>query len=106
MSYFCKNYFFAYSKSQRNLYLIEDFFERWSKNLDEKIPIRDYDSEREENSIDCYFESEWAFPLKEMNSLYYLLPDKEDLFMRCSSLEGGCDYIIYYVCTDSGWQQF
>ena len=95
MSNICDNTFYAYSEDQNNLKVIEDFFEDWGNA----------DIERGDNSIDCYFESKWTFPEAEMNELYEKLPNKDDIYMRCLSVEYGCLYHALWVCDEDGWRE-
>ena len=95
MANICDNTFYAYSKDSSNLKVIEDFFEDW----------RSADVERCDNSIDCYFESRWTFPEAEMNKLYEKLPNKEDIYSRCLSVEYCNCYYALWVCNEDGWDE-
>ena len=95
MSNICDNTFYAYSEDSSNLKVIEDFFE----------DVRRAEVERCDNSIDCYFESRWTFPEAEMNKLYEKLPNKEDIYMRCLSVEYGNCYHALWVCNEDGWDE-
>ena len=95
MSNICDNTFFAYSDDPQNLEVIKDFFEDQYEG----------DLEECDNSINCYFESKWTFPEAEMNELYEKLPNKDDIDMRCLSVEYGCLYHALWVCDKDGWRE-
>ena len=75
MANICDNTFYAYSEDQNNLKVIEDFFEDWG-------------------SVDV-----------EMNELYEKLPNKDDIDMRCLSVEYGCLYHALWICDKDGWRE-
>lgn len=37
--------------------------------------------------------------------LYDKIPDKEDIYMRCLSVEYGCLYHVLWVCDNNGWKE-
>ena len=95
MSNPCSNTFYAYSEDRKNIEAIIKFFNEW--------PYSDIEDSGE--SVDVYFESRWDFPEEEMKKLYESLPNKEDIYMRCLSVEYGCDYVAYWKCNEEGWYQ-
>lgn len=95
MANICDNTFYAYSEDKENLKVIEDFFEDW----------RNAEVIRCDNSIACYFESKWIFPEDEMDKLYEKIPNKNDLYMRCLSVEYGYLYHALWVCDNNGWRE-
>lgn len=95
MSNICDNTLYACSDDSNNIKVIKEFFNSWG---DANI---DYD----DDSIDVYFESRWIFPEKEMKELFDSLPNKDDIYMRCLSVEYGCDYVAYWKCDENGWYQ-
>ena len=95
MANICDNTFYAYSEDKENLKVIENFFRDWNNT----------DVKRSENTIECYFESKWIFPEDEMDKLYEKIPNKNDLYMRCLSVEYGCLYHALWVCDKDGWRE-
>jgi len=94
MSNICSNEFYALSNNSDNIKLIDDFL---SIKFDADIEIAG-------DEIDANFDSDWCFPEEEMNELFELLPDKDDIYMRCLSVEYMTDYIDYHKCEDNtGW---
>lgn len=93
MANICNNIMYVSSDSEDNIQTVLDFFKDWDADIDEN------DSE-----IDIYFDSKWTFPLKEMNKLYELIPNKEDIYMRCLSYEFGCLYHELWICDKDGWK--
>lgn len=94
MANICENTFYAYSENKENLDFIEKFL---NDNFKADVSI---DGE----CIDAYFDSKWTFPEELMNKMFDKLPDKNDIYMRCLSVEYGCDYVSYHKCEDeSGW---
>ena len=51
------------------------------------------------------FEPKWTFPETKMNKLYKKLPNKDDIDMRCLSVEYGCLYHALWVCDKDGWRE-
>lgn len=72
MSNPCSNTFYAYSKDRKNIEAIIKFFIEW--------PYSGIDDSGE--SVDIYFDSRWTFPEKEMNELFEIIPNKDDIHMR------------------------
>lgn len=95
MANICDNTFYADSKDSKNLETVENFFENW----------HNADFERDNNTIDCYFESRWTFPKDEMDKLYNEIPNKDDIYMRCLSVEYGNLYHALWVCDKNGWKE-
>lgn len=95
MSNICSNTFYTCSEDRQNIDTIINFFYDWPY-----AEIEDSDT-----SIDCYFESKWTFPEAEMNELYEKLPNKDDINMRCLSVEYGCLYHALWVCDKDGWRE-
>lgn len=95
MANICENNFYACSDNSTNLEVIDTF-------LGDNMEITDY--VYESNYIEARFNSSWTFPEKQMQALFNLLPDKNDIFMRCLSAEFGNDYIAYWKCEgEKGW---
>lgn len=93
MSNICDNTLYAYSEDRKNIEAIIKFFGE-----------RKYsDVEDSGNAVDIHFDSEWVFPEEEMNTLYQLIPNKEDIYIRCLSVEYGCLYHALWTCDEEGW---
>ena len=95
MANICDNTLYVYSEDKENLKIIENFFRDWNNT----------DVERRDNSINCYFESKWVFPEAQMEELYEKIPNKEDIYMRCLSVEYGNLYHALWVCNEDGWNE-
>lgn len=94
MANICDNTFYAYSEDAKNIDYIDTFL---TNNLQANCDIYD-------NCIDAYFDSRWTFPEELMNEMFEGLPNKDDIYMRCLSVEYGCDYVGYHKCEDNtGW---
>ena len=95
MSNICNNTFYAYSEDEKNIDTIVKFFE----------DIYDADYEVNDGNVDVYFDSNWEFPEEEMNTLFNLIPNKEDIYMRCLSVEYGNLYHALWICDKNGWRE-
>lgn len=98
MANICNNEFYAYSDNPENIKYIQDWFVNEYTNYIEIETTSD-------TTVDGWFESRWTFPEEQMNQLYEGLPDKEDIYMRCLSVEYGNDYVDYHKCEEDGWYQ-
>lgn len=94
MANICDNTFYAYSEDNNNIKVIEDFFNDWCGA----------DYEVNDGNIDVYFSSKWTFPEDEMEKLFESIPNKEDIYMRCLSVEYGCMYHALWECNKDGWK--
>lgn len=95
MANICENTFYAYTENEENLKTIEKFFDSWYLA---DVNITD-------NTIECYFDSKWTFPEEQMKDLYESIPNKEDIYMRCLSVEYGCMYHALWECDEDGWRE-
>lgn len=93
MANICSNTFYCFSEDPNNIKVVKEFLK---KELDADV-------EDDTETIDAYFDSRWDFPEKTMNELYNLIPNKDDIYMRCLSTEYGNDYIGYHKCEKEGW---
>lgn len=93
MANICNNLFYAYSEDKNNLNTIKEFFENWESA----------DIEESDENIDILFDSKWTFPEENMEELFQLIPNKEDIYMRCLSYEFGNEYHALWVCDKEGW---
>lgn len=95
MANICENTFYACGHPD-NITAIDHFFDDWKGIVDVSDIGDDY--------IEVYFDSKWTYPEEEMDKLYESLPVKEDLYMRCLSVEYGCEYVGFHVCRNiEGW---
>jgi hypothetical protein len=101
MANICDNSFYAQSSSEANLDAIEKFFDAWEGlgyDVDEKY--------RRDDELEYYFESKWVFPESDMDKLFNSIPDKNDIFMRCLSVDYGERYHALWFCEDeNGWYE-
>lgn len=95
MANICTNQMYIYSKDRNNIKTALDFFHNWPY-----AEIEDSDT-----SVDVYFDSKWVFPEKKMNELFSLIPNKDDINMRCLSYEFGNLYHALWVCDEDGWRE-
>ncbi len=95
MSNICNNTFYAYSEDEKNIDTIVKFFE----------DIYDADCEVSDDNVDVYFDSKWEFPEEEMRKLYESLPNKDNIYMRCLSVEYGNLYHALWICDENGWSE-
>ncbi len=94
MANICNNQFYAYSEDPENIRRILDFFNNWSSVCH---------GESTDDTVELYFESKWVFPEEEMITLFQLIPNKSDIYMRCLSVEYGCMYHALWYCDEDGW---
>jgi hypothetical protein len=79
-----------------NIEYIQTFFE---KNF---IGCDIYDSC--DTSLNIRFDSCWVFPDELMEELLEGIPNKEDIYMRCMSIEYGCLYHELWICEGDNWK--
>lgn len=95
MANICNNQMYIHSEDRQNIDTIINFFHDWPY-----AEIEDNDT-----SVDIYFDSRWVFPEEEMNKLYNIIPNKEDIYMRCLSYEFGNLYHALWICDEDGWRE-
>lgn len=93
MANICSNEFYAFSEDENNIKVINDFL----------ISQLNADTDVDKTTIDATFDSRWTFPENLMNELYDQIPNKQDIYMRCLSVEYGMDYVDYHKCEENGW---
>lgn len=95
MANICDNTFYATSVDENNIKYIKNF-------LQEEF---DYiDIYEDSDFIEAYFESRWVFPENIMKDMFEGIPNKNDIFMRCLSVEYGDLYHALWVCeNEEGW---
>lgn len=96
MANICDNTFYAQSEDENNLKYIEEF-------ITNKFRYSDVYSD--DDFVEAYFDSKWTFPEEVMHELYEGIPNKEDIFMRCLSVEYGNLYHALWVCDKEGWTE-
>lgn len=96
MANICDNQLTFYSDDKDNVEVFEKFFEKWEDSDINRVS---------DDNIECYFPSRWTFPQKEMDELYNSMPNKQDLYMRCLSVEFGNLYHSLNVCEENGWYE-
>lgn len=93
----CDNTFHATSADGNNIEYIRNFLQEEFDSID---------IYEDSDFIDAYFDSKWVFPEEIMNRLYEGIPNKEDIYMRCLSVEYGCLYHALWVCeNEEGWDE-
>lgn len=95
MANICTNMFYAYSDDINNLNCIKNFLESEFRS----------DLEITDGSIEGVFDSRWTFPEEKMEELFSLIPNKNDIYMRCLSYEFGELYHALFVCDEDGWTE-
>lgn len=96
MANLCNNQFYAYSEDPENIKYILEFFNDWDDVCH---------GESTEDTVELYFESKWIFPKEEMFELYQGIPNKNDIYMRCLSVEYGMMYHALWECDEDGWHE-
>lgn len=96
MANLCDNTFYAYSEDSKNIESILNFFNGWDGVCH---------GDCTDDTVELYFSSNWVFPEEEMNKLYQLIPNKEDIYMRCLSVKYGCMYHALWYCDEDGWSE-
>lgn len=97
MANICENTLYACGDPE-NIKAIEKFFDENYKSVVDFGYL-------ENDSTEIYFDSIWIFPEEEMVKLYQSLPRKDDIYMRCLSVEYGCLYHALWVCDEEGWKE-
>lgn len=95
MANICENTFHACSDDEKNLEVIKNFLE---DTFDAEVEVSDV-------CIDAYFDSRWTFPEEQMEELFETIPNKEDIYMKCLSVEYGCMYHALWYCDEDGWHE-
>lgn len=96
MANICENTFYAVTEDKNNIEYLE-------KVLEEKLCADVYS---DTDFVEAYFDSRWVFPEETMQEIFEGLPNKEDIFMRCLSVEYGCLYHALWVCNgEEGWEE-
>lgn len=95
MANICDNIYSAFSRDKENINTILNYFHNW--------PYSEIENSGE--SVDVYFSSRWTFPEKEMNELFEIIPNKDDIHMRCLSYEFGNLYHALWICDEDGWRE-
>lgn len=97
MANVCDNDWYCTSENEENLKVIKEFIEN---EFYGELTYED------STSLEGFFESRWVFPEEKMQELYELIPDKEDIYMRCLSVELGCLYHTLWICeNEKGWTE-
>lgn len=96
MANICENTFFATSEDKNNLQYIKNFLEENIIHVDTYL---------DDNYIEAYFDSKWTFPEEVMKDMFKDIPNKDDIFIRCLSVEYGCLYHALWICEKEGWRE-
>ena len=96
MANICNNELYAVSDCEENINTIHNFFENYKDSAD----IENYG-----DNIFVRFDSKWTFPEEEMEELFDVIPNKEDIYMRRLSVEYGNLYHALWVCNEDGWKE-
>lgn len=96
MANICDNTMYVYTEDENNFKYIKNILENdWNACIYEEDGV----------TLECNFESKWAFPENPMKELYNNLPNKEDIYIRCLSVEYGCLYHALWICDEDGWSE-
>lgn len=97
MANICWNEFYACSEDPKNMEHISKFI---NENFNGDV------WESGEDTVEASFESRWEFPENLMKEMFEDMPNKDDIYMRCLSVEYGCLYHALWVCEDKeGWEE-
>lgn len=89
MANICENTLYAASNYEDNLSYIYNYF-----NDEYKF---EWDlGYYEDDCIELYFFSKWSFPEEEMQKFIKGIPNKDDIYIRCLSVEYGCEYVAFH----------
>ena len=58
----------------------------------------------DEGVIEGYFESRWSFPLNIFENFFDEFSN-DSIYMRCLSIEYGCEYVAMNIYRDQIWEQ-
>lgn len=94
MANLCDNSLYAHSCDPQNLKYINDYF---------RNNFKDACIEEDDEFTEIYFSSRWTFPLEEMDKMVKDLPNKDDIYIRCLSVEYGCLYHELMVYEGEEW---
>lgn len=99
MANICENKFHIYSDNESTIEkIVEKLDALFEDTLDGEISYAD------ENIIEGYFDSRWAFPEDIFNDFFKEFDD-DSLYMRCLSEEYGCGLVSMNVYVDSQWKE-
>lgn len=94
MANICSNTLYASSEDSRNIEYLKEYFTNSYKC--------DY-IEYSDDCIDVEFSSNWTFPTLEMAEMVEKMPNKDDIFIRCLSIEYGDLYHELWVYEGEDW---
>lgn len=95
MANICDNKMYVSSPNKESLQQIQKFMKNWE--MDSIL------EEIDEETFECYFDSNWNFPEKEMQKMTDSIKDTENLYIRVLSIEEGNYYAEYNVFEDGCW---
>lgn len=94
MANVCENNFYAYGSEETIAFISEFLKEHFDADVDCQV-----------DELFAYFDSRWTFPEEMMEELFNSISDKEELYMRCLSVEYGCMYHSLWYCDEDGWHE-
>lgn len=83
MANVCENRMYVQSEDEQNLIAIREYFDNWKSACIDEI---------DSDSFEVYFDSRWDFPLADMQDMVKLIPNKDDIYIKCLSIEWGESY--------------
>jgi hypothetical protein len=102
MANICDNTLYACSENVEDIELLYEFIKENFSCSDLDIDYEDFDSSREAY-LNAYFDSKWNFPQSKLEEVTNKLKDKNAMYIRCLSVEYGCDYVSYNKFVDGEW---
>jgi UV DNA damage repair endonuclease len=96
MSNCCNNEIYVQSKDENNIKYVEDYITKNFCFADLYCDGPDY--------IEMAFESKWTFPDELMMEMTKDIPNKEDIYIRCMSIELGNYYHELWVFENNEWR--
>lgn len=96
MANICDNTLYVYTEDEDNYNYIK-------KYIKDNFQANIY--EEDGTTLEASFESKWTFPENKMKELYENLTNKDDIYMRCLSVEYGMYYHALWLCDEDGWRE-
>ena len=99
MANICNNDFrITYEDENIGKSIIEKLEKLFDKHLCGEISYED------DGVIEGWFDSKWSFPIHIFEDFFKEFQD-DTIYMRCLSIEWGCDYVAMNIYEDGNWRE-